>query len=267
MLVADTRIDNLLDRVLRLVGRALMGRGLLASWFPFTPTELQVALGVLAFVTTSLLLFDAPERAVGWGSLGAVGFLYLAGLLVHSRSSRFRFIRDGSLSGEGYLDYFRRARKSLLLLHIDDDSPGPELLGLYRKLLDRGVEIRRVIFVRPSHRADAYRWVVDFGSHKRLLQRVILPEQAEVMRMGFVVVDGRFAILALPGGAAVDSEGYATAFVLRDLLVVEDPGAATALTEVHSQLWRRAVPLQDAELLLSPHALAANLRTRTAAPT
>jgi hypothetical protein len=27
------------------------------------------------------------------------------------------------------------------------------------------------------------------------------------------------------------------------------------------------VPLQDAELLLSPHALAANLRTRTAAPT
>jgi hypothetical protein len=87
------------------------------------------------------------------------------------------------------------------------------------------------------------------------------------MRLGFVVVDGRWAILALPGGAAVDSEGYATSFVLRDLLVVEDPDAAGALTEVHSQLWRRAAPLQDPKLLRSPQALAANLRAMTEVPT
>jgi hypothetical protein len=98
-----------------------------------------------------------------------------------------------------------------------------------------------------------------------LKQRVILPEQADVMRMSFVVVDNRWAILSVPGGAAVDNEGYATAFVLRDLLVVESPEAAVAFTEVHSQLWRRAAALEDATLLLSPDVLAVDLRSRSRA--
>src|SRR5262245_27453672 len=117
-----------------------MGRGRLRQWFPFSPTEIQIALGLLALGTTSLLLFGAPEHAVGWGSLATVAFFYLAGLLAYSHSAEYSYIRDGSLGGHGYVQFFRKARKSLLLIHIDDDSPGPELLGLYRRLLDQGVE-------------------------------------------------------------------------------------------------------------------------------
>jgi len=84
-----------------------------------------------------------------------------------------------------------------------------------------------------------------FGGHGRLLQRLVHREQAALMRLSFVVVDERFVLIAVPGDAAVESEAYSARFVLRHLLVIEDPDVARAFSEVHGQLWRRAEPLPD----------------------
>lgn len=229
-------------------------------WFPFTAIELEIAMGAFAFLTTCLAFLGIERLPLAWTTLGYVAFVYLAGLLVHARRTPFAFICDGALHGSGYLPYFRRARRSLLLLHTDDDPPGEELLGLYRALLERGVELRRVIFVRPDAAPGAYAWVRAFGRHAGLKQRVVLPERADVMRVSFVVVDERWVMIAVPGDAAIDAEGYASRFVLRHLLVVEDPQVAEAFTEVHSQLWRRASELEDEALLADPARLAQALR-------
>ena len=110
----------------------------------------------------------------------------------------------------------------------------------------RGVELRRVIFIRPDHAPGAYDWVHRFGRHERLQQRVILPDRADVMRLSFVVVDERWSILSVPGDAAVDGEGYAGRYLLRHLLAIEDAEIAEAFTEVHRQLWRRATVVDEA---------------------
>lgn len=172
---------------------------------------------------------------------------YLAGLIVHNRRSTFRFLRDGALRGEGYLPYFRRAKRGLLLVHTDDDPPGEELLGLYRAQLKRGIELRRVIFLRPEQGDEALEWVGRFGVHPRLLQRLVRRERAALMRFSFVVVDDACVLVSVPGDAAVECEAYSTRFVLRHLLVIEDREVARAFTEVHEQLWRRAEPLPGAE--------------------
>jgi hypothetical protein len=237
-----------------------MARRETAAWFPFSAREIELALGLFAFVTACLAFLGVENRALAWVALAYVVFVYLAGLLVRGRQGKFTFVRDGAVRGSGYAPYFRRATKSLLLLHTDDDAPSEELLGLYRTLLERGVELRRVIFLRPDHAAGAYDWVVSFGEHARLKQRVVLPQKADFMRMSFVVVDERWAILSVPGDAAVDGEGYAGSFVLRHLLVIEDPEVAEAFTEAHSQLWRRAAPLEDVTRLADPARLVERLR-------
>ena len=103
-------------------------------WFPFTATEVQIVLGSFAFLFTCLGLIGVERRALAWSTLGYVLLVYLAGLLVHARRIPFAFMRDGALQGLGYVPYLRRAKRSLLLLHTDDDPPGEELLGLYRAL-------------------------------------------------------------------------------------------------------------------------------------
>ena len=215
-------------------------------WFPFTATEVELALGLCALSTSTLAYLGLERHLLAWTTLGALAFAYLAGLVAHSRRSGFVFLRDGALRGAGYARFFRRATRSLLLLHTDDDSPSDELLGLYRTLLDRGVELRRVIFIRPDHAPGAYDWVHRFGRHERLQQRVILPDRADVMRLSFVVVDERWSILSVPGDAAVDGEGYAGRYLLRHLLAIEDAEIAEAFTEVHRQLWRRATVVDEA---------------------
>jgi hypothetical protein len=215
-------------------------------WFPFSASEVEIALGLCALFTSTLAFSGVEKHPLAWFTLGYLVFAYLAGLLVHSRRSRFAFLRDGALRGAGYASFFRRATQGLLLLHTDDDSPSDELLGLYRTLLDRGVELRRIIFVRPDYAPGAYDWVKRFGRHERLQQRVVLPDRADVMRLSFVVVDERWSILSVPGDAAVDAEGYAGRYVLRHLLAIEDPEIAEAFTEVHRQLWRRATPIDHA---------------------
>lgn len=231
-----------------------------AVWFPFTVWEVELVLAVFAFAATCLTFLGLDGRTLAYASLGYVVLAYLAGLLAHARRSPFVFVRDGAVKGEGYARYFRQARKSLLLLHIDDDAPSEELLGLYRTLLARGVEVRRIVFVRPGHAPDAYSWLADFGSHERLRQRVVLPERADLMRVSFVVVDERWSILSVPGSSAVDTERYAARFVLRHLLVVDNSDVAEAFTEAHTQLWRRAVAVDDADVFREPARLSEQLR-------
>ena len=233
------------------------------TWFPFTLTEVEVALGLFGFVTACLAFLGAKNSVLAWVTLGYVALAYLAGLVVHARRPGFTFMRDGAVRGAGYAQFFRRATRSLLLLHTDDDAPSEELLGLYRTLLDRGVELRRVIFVRPDHAPGAYDWVRKFGRHERLQQRVVLPDRAEVMRFSFVVVDERWSILSVPGDAAVDGEGYAGRFVLRHLLAIEDAEIAEAFTEVHRQLWRRAAVIDDEAVFADPKQVIERCRPRT----
>jgi|GEM_PF-5017850 len=177
-------------------------------WFLFTSTEIEVTLGVFAFAETLLVILDAERPVLIAFACAYVVTAYLAGLIVHSRSSKFRFVRDGAVGGAGYVPYFRRAKRGLLLLHTDDDPPGEELLGLYRAQLERGVELRRVIFLRPEQGAEALDWVRRFGGHPRLLQRFVQREQASLMRLSFVVVDEQCVLIAVPGNAAVESEAY-----------------------------------------------------------
>jgi hypothetical protein len=232
------------------------------SWFPFQAREVELVLGVFAFLTACLTFIGADNRALAWVALAFVLFSYLAGLLVHARQERFTFIREGAVRGSAYAPYFRRATKSLLLVHADDDAPSEELLGIYRVLLERGVELRRVIFLQPDHARGAYDWIVKFGEHARLKQRVVLPQEAGVMRMSFVVVDDQRAMFSVPGDAAVDGEEYSGNFVLRHLLVVKDREVAEAITEAHSQLWRRAAVLEDVSSLADPAQLSERLRGR-----
>ena len=79
------------------------------------------------------------------------------------------------------------------------------------------------------------------------------------MRFGFVVVDEKCVILSVPGAAAMDAEGYASRFVLKHLLAIDDPDVAETFAEVHSQLWSRATVLDNEELLADSRELARSL--------
>jgi len=215
------------------------------SWFPFSATELQVALGVLALLESSLGFLGVAPYMLAWSTLGYLVLVYIAGLLVYSRRGALAFCLNGALRGKGYLPYFRRAQRSLLLLHVDDDPPGEELLGLYRGLLDRGVELRRILCVRPEQAPYAFEWVAQFGEHHGLQQRLVPPGQADLVRMSFVVVDERWVLIAVPGGDAIHSEDYSKNLIMRHLLAVDDARVAAGFTNIHEQLWRRAAPLPE----------------------
>lgn len=214
-------------------------------WFPFTATEVEVALAVFAFLESVLFLLGVSREAMLAAAGGYAGFVYLAGLAVSCRRSSFHLELDGALQGRGYLRHFRSARRSLLLLHTDDDEPCEELIAVYRTLLEQGVQIRRVIFARPERRPGAYAWVERFGAHAGLKQRVVRQERAALTRHSFVVVDGAKVLLSIPGGEATDTELYSSALVLRHLLTLEDARVAQAFTEIHGQLWSRAEVLDE----------------------
>lgn len=199
-----------------------------------------MAFAVFGCAVSLLALLEVGNRVLLFFAVGYAVVGYLAGLLVHCRETRSRFIRDGAIRGRGYAPYFRRARRSLLLTHCDEDAPSEELLGIYSELLERGVELRRVVFLRGDHRQRSYEWLHRFGEREGLENRFVQPDRSEVARLSFVVVDERYVILSIPGGEAVDGEHYSRRFVLRHLLVVEDKDVAVAFTEVHRQLWLRA---------------------------
>ena len=221
------------------------------AWFPFRAAEIEIVLGVFGFLATFAASFgvDAKDLALGAGIYLAVA--YLAGLFVYARrsASSFTFLRDGGLGGAGYVEPFRRAERSLLLTHVDDDAPSAELQGLYRTLLDRGVQMRRVIFRRPSASADGVRWVRSFGNHQNLLQRIVPEPFSTSMCLSFVVIDAAEVIVSVPGSEAADAKTYSDRQVFRHLLIIRDRAVASAFLQMHQDLWQRAKPLPDAKRL------------------
>lgn len=219
-------------------------KGSEGHWFPFSSTEVEVALALFALMESGLYILDVSRDVHVVSAAAFFGVAYVSGLFAHSRRDRFSLHVDGALGGRGYLPHFRHAKKSLLLLHTDDDPPCAELLGLYRTLLERGVEIRRIIFLRPERRPGAFAWVEDFGEHPQLSQRAVRPEHAAHTRHSFVVVDEAVVLLSVPGGEAIHGEEYSTALTLRHLLAFEGEEAGKAFAEIHGQLWRRAAPFE-----------------------
>ena len=226
------------------------------AWFPFRSDELQVGLGLFGFLVTGLALAGIDPKTLAWASLLFIVLFYLAGLLVQARRAAraLRFVHDGGIAGSGYLEPFRQARRCLFLMHVDDDPPSEELQALYRTLLERGVEIRRTIFLRPDAAPAAYEWIARFGNHPNLQQRVVLPDQAAAMRLSFVVVDDAVVLLSVPGTQAIDAQPYTARFVLRHLLRIEDATVASVFMRVHEDLWQSAEPLADAALLVASRA-------------
>jgi hypothetical protein len=227
-------------------------------WFPFTATELQVSLAVFGFAAAALAYAGVDGRYLAAAAGGFIVVTYLAGLLVYARrhARRFRFVPDGGVRGEGYLPLFRRARRSILLMHVDDDTPSEELVGLYRSLLERGVRMRRTVVVRPEGDPLGYAWVAEFGNHPNLQQRVLPPQGAALMRFSFVIVDEELVAMSVPGYAAIDAKSYSPGLLLRHLVVLDDRDAAAVFMRLHEELWMAAVPLRNAKDLADPEALA-----------
>lgn len=242
-------------------------------WFPFTTTEFEVALGLLGLLITALSLTDIGREVTLCVAAGFAIATYLAGLLVRAQASAaaFRFVENGGMRGVAYIDAVRRAKKSLLLQHVDDDAPSDELLGLYRTLLERGVFLRRTVFLRPDSRPEGLRWIRDFGTHANLEQRLVLPEQAQLQRWSFVVVDEREVVISMPGTSALDTETYNSSVVLRHAMVLRDRAVAAAFVRIHEHAWRQAIPVEDpaafAELEQLARGVARSTSTTTASRT
>ena len=224
------------------------------GWFPFTDGELQMAFAVYGILIAVLGFGGVEQRGLLWSTGAGAVLAYFAGLLVHAQrpANQLIFLSDGAVAGAGYADSFRRVKRCLYLMHVDDDQPSDELLGLYRTLLDRGVQIRRTVFLRRDAAPSSYDWIVRFGNHRNLQHRVVLPEQASVMRHGFVVVDDKLVLLSVPGHEAIDGHPYTERLVLRHLLLIEDQQVASAFLRVHEKIWQHASPVADVAELASP---------------
>lgn len=236
-------------------------------WWPFTTNEAQLAMGVYGCVWTILALTGLDSELLVWGACGSALVLYLAGLLVHAQraAGHLKLIRGGALSGHGHISLFRETRRCLFLMHLDDDPPSEELLALYRRLLKQGVRIRRVIFLRENAAPSAYSWIVEFGEHEGLQQRVVLPEQAEAIHFSFVVVDDAAVALSVPGWEPIDGAPYTAELLLRHLLIMRDADVVSTFLRVHEETWDRALPLESPEELSNPEALARRCAAKGAA--
>lgn len=223
----------------------------MARWFPFSGDEVQMCLAVLGAAATTATLAGASSDAVLWGTGVASVVAYLAGLAVHARrvGPMVTLVRGGAERGDGYIAAFRSVQRCLYLMHLDDDPPGAELLALYRVLLERGVQIRRLVMVREDASVSAYRWIADFGDHPNLQHAVVFAERAALLHMGFVLVDGRVVLLSVPGHEAIDGKPYSDRLVLRHLLRIDDAEVAAAFLRIHEDLWARARLLTSASEL------------------
>ena len=186
-------------------------------WFPFTSHEVQFALAIFGFLAAALSFAGVPTEILAQLAAGYLVVVYLAVLLVRARqaAAQLKFIEDGGSEGRGYISYFRQTKKSLFLMHVDDDPPCEELLAVYRDLLDRGVQIRRAVFIRPDAHPDGYSWVQDFGEHPNLRQRFVRDREAVMTRKSFAVVDEATVLIAVPGYEAIDDESYSGKLTLR----------------------------------------------------
>lgn len=222
-------------------------------WLPFQEAEIEILLAVFGFVATLAAYAGVDERRLALGAVLYLTVAYFAGLLVQAHRARtsFALLIDGGLHGAGYVESFRQARRSLLLTHVDDDAPNEELQGLYRTLLERGVQMRRVVFLRSGALSEGVRWLRSFGDHANLLQRVMPEASSTSMCLSFVVVDAQEVIVAVPGFEPVDAEAYRDRLVFRHLLVIRDAAVAKAFVQMHIALWERAQPLPEAKALVA----------------
>jgi hypothetical protein len=227
-------------------------------WWPFRPDELQTVLGLVGFATTCLALGGLPPAMIAWGSVVVVVLAYIAALLVRAReaATALKILPNGALAGAGHMATFHSVRRALLLMHLDDDPPNEQLLAMYRRLLDRGVEIRRIVFLRPEAAPNAYSWIAEFGDHHRLQHRVVLPDESLPVRFSFSVVDTSTVLLSIPGWDPVDGAAYSTHLVLRHLLAVSDPQVVAVFARMHEEMWDRALPIRSAAEFADPAALA-----------
>lgn len=225
------------------------------GWFPFSATEVQVFLGVAAFITGLGAYAGMDPKLLAWGSIGSVVMSYLAGLLAHGQSvaADLQFIRDGGVRGDGYREPFRKATTSLLVMHVDDDTPGRELRALYEDLLDRGVQIRRLLFLHPEQEPEVYDWVTEACLHQNLQQRALVCVHANTMPFSFAIVDETIVLIAVPGFDVTDTEPYAERMIFRHLLVIKRSEITRAFLEIYDRLWRQArlVSADDLRLLVS----------------
>lgn len=223
------------------------GRVRLNAWWPFTATEFELALAVLGLAVTGLSLFGGRGEVVAASAVVAAAWAYLAALFVRAREAgaSFEFIEDGGLRGCGYVEPVRRARTSLLLQHVDDDAPSEELRAMYRECLERGVALRRLVFLRRESRPESLRWIAEFGEHPNLEHRIVLPEQADMMRWSFVVVDEREVVISIPGISPLDSATYSSTVVLRHVVRILEPSVAAAFVRIHEHIWQAAKPVDD----------------------
>lgn len=188
-------------------------------------------------------MLEVPGPWVVAGTAGTLSALFLTGLLARAAGNRVARVHlDEALRGRGYTRVFQQAKRSLLLIHLDDDAPDEQLLGLYRSLLSRGVEIRRLVFVRPDHRPQGIHWIAEFGPHPHLRQRVVESDPGSPLMMSFAV-DDRVVLLAVPGFHPTETEPYSEGAVLRHLVELRHPSVTRAFLEVYESAWRRAMPL------------------------
>ena len=210
------------------------------AWFPFTTAQVEIALGLAGLGATAASLLEAPGPLVALGTAGFLLLAFLVGLLAMAAGNRVARVHlDGALRGRGYARLFHKARRSLLLIHLDDDAPDAELLGLYRNLLDRGIAIRRLIFVRPDHRSAGIHWIAEFGQHDGLRQKCIEAEFASPLPLSFAVVDEDVVLLAVPGFHATETGAFTDGVVLRHLIEMRDAAITRAFLEVYESAWHQ----------------------------
>ena len=212
---------------------------------PVSVGELELMLAVVgAGATAASLLGVSGPTVVTVASITLVLALALAVLLAHRRSQVATVHLNGAWRGRGYASAFRRARRSLLLIHLDDDAPDSELRLLYRRLLDRGVQVRRLVIVRPDHRPEGIRWIHKFGPHAGLRQRFVKSVPGSALSLSFAIVDESTVLMAVPGFLATESELSSEGVVLRHLIELRHPSVTRAFLEVYESAWKRAVPLE-----------------------
>lgn len=220
--------------------------------FPFHVVHVELALASCAFALGSLAYSGVEASVLAWGGPALLLLVYLIGLVVHrvgDPRGHLQFVLDGALRGLGYERFFRLARKSLLLMHVDEDEPSEELQLLYGRLLDRGVQVRRLVFFRRPGRADAYAWIARFGAHPNLRHRVIDGPGSRVMPLSLALVDESIVLVAVPGFHVVDTEPFAERLVFRHLLALRHPDVVRAFLEMYEKLWESAEPAEPSSFV------------------
>ena len=214
-------------------------------WWPLTNAELQALFGVLGFGASIALWLGAAPVPTAFVCLGALLVAYICGHLVRLREStvKVEFVHGGAIGGLGYLPFFSRAKHSLLLMHVDDDIPTDEVQAAYGRLLESGVQLRRILVRAPGQEAAVESWV-RAQSHRNLRQVSLGDDSATGACTSFALVDDSVLLLAMPGHGAAETGPMAETFLLRHLLVVKDPVVSAAFREAYEELWRRGVSIR-----------------------